>query len=154
MRSSVIEGIIREKCCRFSQPLKYGYSSGFSTIQPICSIAFVNCFDTLYPQIEIEPAVGRIKPTSIRIVVVLPAPFGPKKPNTSPLFSSKSIFLIISRFPITFFSPFTESVTSLISFPPLPRNKRCYTFCDQFISSHLSLAETNQRSVQKQFAYN
>src|SRR5512141_3183609 len=30
------------------------------------------------------PDVGSDKPSSIRMVVVLPAPFGPKRPNTSP----------------------------------------------------------------------
>ena len=30
------------------------------------------------------PAEGRSKPRSMAIVVVLPAPLGPKKPNTSP----------------------------------------------------------------------
>ena len=30
------------------------------------------------------PAVGIMKPASMRIVVDLPAPFGPRKPNTSP----------------------------------------------------------------------
>ena len=32
------------------------------------------------PSSEISPAVGRISPSSIRIVVVLPEPFGPRKP--------------------------------------------------------------------------
>ena len=32
------------------------------------------------PSSEISPAVGEIRPRSIRIVVVLPEPFGPKKP--------------------------------------------------------------------------
>src|SRR5581483_8902846 len=30
------------------------------------------------------PAVGRIRPTSMRMVVVFPAPFGPRNPKTSP----------------------------------------------------------------------
>ena len=30
------------------------------------------------------PAVGIMKPASMRIVVDLPAPFGPRKPSTSP----------------------------------------------------------------------
>ena len=31
-----------------------------------------------------EPEVGAISVPSVRTVVVLPAPFGPRKPNTSP----------------------------------------------------------------------
>src|SRR5258707_182276 len=34
------------------------------------------------------PAVGLMRPTSMRIVVVLPAPFGPRKPKISPRWSS------------------------------------------------------------------
>ncbi|MPN18844.1 hypothetical protein SDC9_166209 [bioreactor metagenome] len=35
------------------------------------------------------PEVGAIKPMIIRITVVLPEPFGPKKPKTSPFFTLK-----------------------------------------------------------------
>ena len=36
------------------------------------------------PATTAEPAVGAISVPSVRTVVVLPAPFGPRKPNTSP----------------------------------------------------------------------
>ncbi|CCI52066.1 hypothetical protein BN13_140058 [Nostocoides jenkinsii Ben 74] len=36
------------------------------------------------PPIVAVPSDGRIKPSSIRKVVVLPAPFGPRKPVTRP----------------------------------------------------------------------
>ena len=36
------------------------------------------------PRIRAEPSVGTVSPKSIRIAVVLPAPFGPRKPNISP----------------------------------------------------------------------
>ena len=36
------------------------------------------------PSIEMRPAVGRINPASILIVVVLPAPFGPSSVTISP----------------------------------------------------------------------
>jgi hypothetical protein len=39
----------------------------------------------LKPQTEIDPKVGFVKPVKARMVVVLPAPFGPKKPKISPL---------------------------------------------------------------------
>ena len=41
------------------------------------------------PQIATLPESGRINPVSIRIVVVLPAPFGPRNPKTSPARTSK-----------------------------------------------------------------
>ena len=37
------------------------------------------------------PAVGVMKPVSIRMVVDLPAPFGPRKPSTSPRLTAKLI---------------------------------------------------------------
>jgi hypothetical protein len=37
------------------------------------------------PATMAEPAVGEISVARIRTVVVLPAPFGPRNPNTSPL---------------------------------------------------------------------
>src|SRR6185437_2236906 len=36
------------------------------------------------PSRSIDPADGEISPSSIRMVVVLPEPFGPRKPNTEP----------------------------------------------------------------------
>ena len=40
--------------------------------------------DSSTPSIEMRPAVGRINPASIRMVVVLPAPFGPSSATISP----------------------------------------------------------------------
>ena len=37
------------------------------------------------PAIRAEPCVGATKPVKSRIVVVLPAPLGPRKATTSPL---------------------------------------------------------------------
>ena len=36
------------------------------------------------------PAVGAIRPSNMRMVVVLPAPFGPRKPYTWPAATSRS----------------------------------------------------------------
>ena len=36
------------------------------------------------PEMEALPAVGSVRPSSISVVVVLPAPLGPSRPNTSP----------------------------------------------------------------------
>ena len=36
------------------------------------------------PKIRAEPEVGWIRSSSVRIVVVFPAPFGPRNPKTSP----------------------------------------------------------------------
>ena len=47
------------------------------------------CVTTLLPDNTASPLSGRISVASIRSVVVLPAPLGPKSPNTSPLFTQK-----------------------------------------------------------------
>src|SRR6266568_8471554 len=49
-----------------------------------------------------RPAVGRMRPTSIRIVVVFPAPFGPRKPKTSPWRSANEALATMVRSPMTF----------------------------------------------------
>src|SRR5262245_49423671 len=43
-----------------------------------------DCASTSKPSTLTVPADGGRKPVSMRIVVVLPAPFGPRKPTTSP----------------------------------------------------------------------
>jgi hypothetical protein len=43
------------------------------------------------PLTNARPAVGRASPTSIFSAVVLPAPFGPKKPVTAPDRTAKDI---------------------------------------------------------------
>ena len=45
---------------------------------------------TSYPATVAVPAVGRSRVVSIRRVVVLPAPLGPRKPTTSPSSTSRS----------------------------------------------------------------
>ncbi|RYJ30428.1 hypothetical protein CU044_1163 [Streptomyces sp. L-9-10] len=55
-----------------------------------------------------EPAVGASRPTIIRMVVDFPAPFGPRKPVTSPGFTVKD------RRPTTVLSPY-RLVSSLAS---------------------------------------
>ena len=44
---------------------------------------------TSWPQMLALPAVGVMNPASMRMVVVLPAPFGPRNPSTSPGFTWK-----------------------------------------------------------------
>ena len=43
-----------------------------------------DCSKTSKPQTRTVPEVAGRKPVMIRIVVVLPAPFGPRKPSISP----------------------------------------------------------------------
>ena len=92
---------------KLSIPDIYLYKSGFSTIAPIHSIAFSNCFLVSYPFTLISPESLFISLKIILIVVVFPEPFGPKKPYISPSSTSKLRLSIIFLFPndlLTFFN--------------------------------------------------
>src|SRR3989442_3904669 len=56
------------------------------------------------PKIIARPAVGRIKPSNMRMVVVLPEPLGPRKPKTSPRITCKCRSLTATRLPKAFVS--------------------------------------------------
>jgi len=51
---------------------------------PIERRASAGVFTTSIPAIRARPAVGKARVVQMLIVVVLPAPFGPSKPNSSP----------------------------------------------------------------------
>src|SRR5438270_4979866 len=57
---------------------------------------------TSWPATVAEPAVGLASVHSMLIVVVLPAPFGPRKPKTSPAATSKSTPFTASSSPNRF----------------------------------------------------
>src|SRR5574339_27505 len=51
----------------------------------------IGCFITSKPATLAVPSVGGMKQVRMRMVVVLPAPFGPRKPTICPLPTSKSM---------------------------------------------------------------
>ena len=57
------------------------------------------------------PAVGGRKPVIIRMVVDFPAPFGPRKPRTSPAATEKDTPFTAWNEPKSFFRFFTSSMT-------------------------------------------
>src|SRR3954464_14429840 len=65
------------------------------------------------------PDVGLIRPTSMRIVVVLPAPFGPRKPKISPRWISNETLSTIVLSPMIFVRLVAVSV-GLVSFIRAP----------------------------------
>jgi len=60
--------------------VKTGGSSGRYPIDALIA----SRSDTGFPLIHASPSVGRVSDVNIRIVVVFPAPFGPRKPYTVP----------------------------------------------------------------------
>ena len=46
-------------------------------------------FTTSIPSTEASPPVGRVCPVSILIIVVLPEPFGPRRPKSAPSFTAR-----------------------------------------------------------------
>ena len=68
-------------------PDRYGWKAGPSTSAPTRGSA---CAVDV-PSSECRPAVAKMSPSSSRIVVVLPEPFGPRKPYTEPAGTARSI---------------------------------------------------------------
>src|ERR1700733_10249845 len=62
-----------------------------------------------YPATVAEPEVGAISVPSVRTVVVFPAPFGPRKPRTSPWPISNERSANATRSPKRLPSPLTAS---------------------------------------------
>jgi hypothetical protein len=60
------------------------YSGGFSGRYPMRRRTSADCSKTSNPQTRTVPVVAGRKPVMTRSVVVLPAPFGPRKPSISP----------------------------------------------------------------------
>ena len=75
----------RAKYSRFSVTVSRWYSPGDSGMTAIrCRISAALAGPTGMPATTADPDVGEISVPRIRTVVVLPAPFGPRNPNTSP----------------------------------------------------------------------
>src|SRR5579864_7591967 len=78
-----------------------------------------------------EPVLGEMKHVKMRIVVDLPAPFGPRKPTISPRFTSKLILSSARNDPKLFDKSFALIITSL-DIPSAPaglqgRKRNLYT---------------------------
>ncbi len=67
------------------------------------------------PATEARPELGAIRVPRVRTVVVLPAPFGPRKPKTSPHPTSKETSSNATRSPNRFERISTESARSRLS---------------------------------------
>ena len=74
---------------RLRRPENRGYIVGLSTIEPTRPITRCSPAGSC-PSRRQRPPVGRTRPRRQRIVVVLPAPFGPRNPNTPPCGTARS----------------------------------------------------------------
>ncbi len=75
---------MRPSTSRLRRPERYGKSAGLSTIEPMRGITVWSLGPDGTPSTVARPPLLRTSPSSIRIVVVLPEPFGPRNPNTPP----------------------------------------------------------------------
>src|SRR5579875_798500 len=80
---------------------------------------------TSWPATRAIPEVGCASVHKILIVVDLPAPFGPRKPNVSPAATSKSMPRTASISPYRLVSPLTR--TAGCRSPPAPAAPACVT---------------------------
>ena len=71
-------------------PVNRGKSAGASTIEPTRRITPARPPGTSVPRTLVRPAEAATRPSRQRIVVVFPAPFGPRNPNTPPSGTSRS----------------------------------------------------------------
>src|SRR4051794_36474614 len=73
------------------------------------------------PSTLAEPDVAGTRPVIIRIVVVLPVPFGPRKPVTVPGSRAKDTSSTTVRLPYCLVSPLTLIISGLLGFVPVSR---------------------------------
>ena len=95
------------------------YAGAPSGKYPIQAFASIGLRLMSWPDIVTVPAVGVRKPVIIFIEVDFPAPFGPRKPKTSPLFTEREILSTALSGPNDFVSPVTSisvSANTVLSF--------------------------------------
>ena len=69
--------------------VSFGYSSAVWRVTPTRCLSSSGLRATSMPRTSSWPESGARRPSSISTVVVLPAPFGPSSPKTSPGATSK-----------------------------------------------------------------
>src|SRR5687768_12326705 len=81
---------------------------------------------------EAVPAVGSTSPIRILTVVVLPAPFGPRKPNTSPgaTVSDRSCRTVVPRYALR--SPTVSIAGTLAARSTAATGASAESICDTF----------------------
>ncbi len=106
------------KKARFSLTVRSSYSENFWDMYPIELLIRSRSPLTSKPSTLPSPEDGARMPQSMRIVVLLPAPLGPKKPNISPFPTSKLIESTAVKSPNFLVRFLTHTLCSII---PCPR---------------------------------
>ena len=103
----------------FSLAVKSSYIAIFCGTSPIFLLILTSCFLMLVPIIFISPEEGLTKPHIVLIVVLLPAPFGPRSPYISPSSMDNEILSIATK-SSNFLTNLSISITFIIIPPLLP----------------------------------
>src|SRR5204863_4618303 len=106
---------------RYSSPVSRSYRGSSSGRTPITRFTASSSRSRGWPSIVASPSVGRSRPVSILIVVLLPAPFGPRKPKKRPRATRKEMWSTAGRPRKTLVRPRTTmaSPPSACVLPPL-----------------------------------
>src|SRR2546425_8935983 len=102
---------------RFSRAVSWSSSEGSWKTSPIRDRTAAGSCETSIPATCASPEVGRSSVQRMLIVVVLPAPLGPRKPKTSPCSTARSIPRTASMSPYVFTRPLTSITAATALFP-------------------------------------
>ncbi len=112
---------------RLARPDRCPYADGPSTSAPTFGSTSRTRDGIGLPRTSISPLVANTRPSSMRITVVFPDPFGPRKPYLSPSRTSRSTWSTASTGPNRFVSPLV-TITGESPIPPSPPEAaRCST---------------------------
>src|SRR5262245_42803423 len=93
------------------------------------------------PPTRMVPLVGNNRPHNILIVVVLPAPLGPRNANSSP-----GCTVNVSRSTASFVAYCLEtSISSIMWFVSFPIHHQLFAAANGFLSQHQSILYANPR---------
>src|SRR5919199_6169490 len=106
---------------RNSRALSFGYRYGVSARYPTRRLTSRGSWPTSKPATSADPLVGRTRPVSMRMVVVLPAPFGPRKPNTWPAATSSVTSRTATNLPKRLVSPLAWMIGDARTLAPVCR---------------------------------
>src|ERR1035438_8383877 len=113
---------------------------------------------TSYPATWARPDVGFSRPQSMRMVVDLPAPFGPRKPNTSPLRIVRLMRSTATKSPnrLSRFSITTELLSASMDSRGMDGRSTADRIAEEVFDSGRNLlnrVEWNVRAVQSGFEF-